>query len=113
MRQLFRPPLAVLTASLLAASWTTAATAADKKVTIINATRHTMVFLYISRITPGIWPEDSLGEDGLKPGASVVVDLGTDDYCIYEFVGVLDTGEKVRKSWTNVCKVSSLSFTED
>ena len=48
-----------------------------------------------------------------KSGNSVTVNFGTDDLCLYDFLGVFDDGDKVEKHRINVCEISSFRFTED
>jgi hypothetical protein len=107
--------LAVLASGfLVAACLTTAAVAdANKKVKIINETRHAMVQFHASRVGTNDWEEDILGQDTLGVGNSVVVNFGTDDYCLYDFLGVFDDGDKVEKRRINVCEIDSFRFTEE
>jgi len=86
---------------------------ANKKVKIINETRHAMVQFHASRVGTNDWEEDILGQDTLAIGASVTVNFGTDDYCLYDFLGVFDDGDKVEKRRINVCDISSFRFTEN
>jgi hypothetical protein len=86
---------------------------ANKKVRIINETRHTMVRFYASRVGTNSWEEDILGQDTLVIGASVTVNFGTDEYCLYDFLGVFDDGDKVEKRRINVCDISTFRFTEN
>ncbi len=114
MRKIIRPLLAALAASVMAASLATTAFAdANKKVKIINETRHTMVQFHASRVGTNDWEEDILGQDSLSVGNSVVVNFATDDYCLYDFLGVFDDGDKVEKHRINVCEISSFRFTEE
>lgn len=85
----------------------------NKKVRIINETRHTMVRFHASRVGTNSWEEDILGQDTLVVGASVTVNFGTDDYCLYDFLGIFDDGDKVEKRRINVCDISTFRFTEN
>ena len=104
----------VLAAGVVAISVGTAAIAdANKKVKIINETRHTMVQFHASGVGTNDWEEDILGQDSLEVGKSVTVNFGTNDLCLYDFLGVFDDGDKVEKHRINVCEISSFRFTED
>jgi len=91
----------------------TSAQAADRHVRIINETRHAMVEFHASGVGTNDWEEDILGQDTLGVGNSVTVNFGTDDICLYDFLGVFDDGDKVEKHRINVCEISSFRFTED
>ena len=104
----------VLAAGVFAISVGTAALAdANKKVKIINETRHTMVQFHASGVGTNDWEEDILGQDSLEVGKSVTVNFGTGDLCLYDFLGVFDDGDKVEKHRINVCEIGSFRFTED
>jgi len=114
MRSVVRPAFAALAVGALLASFaTTAGADGNKKVKIINETRHAMVQFHASRVGTKDWEEDILGQDTLAVGSSVSVNFGTDDYCLYDFLGVFDDGDKVEKYRINVCEISSFRFTED
>jgi len=114
MRRTLRAALTTLAAGVLAASFATGAVAdANKKVKIINETRHAMVQFHASRVGTNDWEEDILGNDTLSVGGSVTVNFGTDDYCLYDFLGVFDDGDKVEKHRINICEIDSFRFTED
>ncbi|MBI1212134.1 MAG: hypothetical protein GC190_11770 [Alphaproteobacteria bacterium] len=114
MLKLTSSSLLLLASGLVAASVATSAFAdANKKVKIINETRHAMVQFHASRVGTNSWEEDILGRDTLGVGRSVVVNFGTDDYCLYDFLGVFDDGDKVQKRRINVCEIDTFRFTED
>ena len=114
MLKLTNTALALLASGVLVAGFATSAVAdANKKVKIINETRHAMVQFHASRVGTDSWEEDILGQDTLGVGNSVVVNFGTDDYCLYDFLGVFDDGDKVEKHRINVCEITSFRFTED
>ena len=113
MHAFIRPALAALAAGALLVSFGTSAMAdANKKVKIINETRHVMVQFHASRVGTKDWEEDILGQDTVPVGGSVTVNFGTDDYCLYDFLGVFDDGDKVEKYRINVCEIGSFRFTE-
>ena len=85
----------------------------DKKVKIINETRHKIVHFYASRVGTDNWEEDILGEDVLEIGQSVRVNFATGDYCLYDFRAVFNDGDKVEKYRINVCEIDTYRYTED
>lgn len=114
MLKLTKSAPVLLASAILAACFATSALAdTNKKVKIINETRHKMVQFHASRVGTNSWEEDILGQDVLDVGNSVTVNFGTDDYCLYDFLGVFDDGDKVEKRRINVCEISSFRFTED
>jgi hypothetical protein len=114
MRSVIRPAFAALAAGAFLMSFaTTAGADANKKVKIINETRHAMVQFHASRVGTKDWEEDILGQDTLAVGGSVTVNFGTDEYCLYDFLGIFDDGDKVEKYRINVCEIASFRFTED
>lgn len=96
--------------SLLTAS---GASAEDRRVRIINETEHTIVRFYASNVGANSWEEDILGQDVLRPGESVTinVDDGT-GYCKYDFKAVFNDGDYLIRQGIDVCKVSSYRYTE-
>jgi hypothetical protein len=115
MRRLTNSALLVLASGVLAAACIAGPAVADanKKVKIINETRHSMVQFHASRVGTNDWEEDILGRDTLTMGSSVVVNFGTSDYCLYDFLGVFDDGDKVEKHRINVCEIDTFRFTEN
>jgi hypothetical protein len=105
--------ITLLCAATMALAGALAVAAADRKVTIVNDTRHTMSEFYASNIGANAWEEDILGEDELAPGESVEVDIddGTGK-CRFDFQGVFRDGDKVVKRNVNVCKIGSFTFTD-
>ena len=114
MLKMIRPAFAALAAGAILMSLAATADAnTNKKVKIINETRHAMVQFHASRVGTKSWEEDILGQDTLPVGGSVMVNFGTDDYCLYDFLGVFDDGDKVEKYRINVCEIGSFRFTEE
>lgn len=114
MRGFIRPALTALAAGVLVLSFAASATAdANKKVKVINETRHAMVQFHASRVGTKDWEEDILGQDTVPVGGSVTVNFGTDDYCLYDFLGIFDDGDKVEKYRINVCEIGTFRFTEE
>ena len=102
---------AVAAASLLGASGANAAE--DRHVRIINETDHTMVRFYASNTSVDSWQEDILGQDVLKPGQDVNINIddGT-GHCKFDFKAVFDNGQSLVKHNINVCEITSYRYTE-
>lgn len=85
----------------------------DRHVRIINETNHTMVHFYASNTAVNSWQEDILGDDVLKPGSDVKINIddGT-GHCKFDFKAVFDDGESTVKHNINVCEISSYRYTE-
>ena len=86
---------AVLTVSSLAP---VEAVAQDRRVRIINDTRHTMVRFYASNSSRTNWEEDILGQRVLPAGNSVVINI--------------DDGDVLTRGQINVCQISEYRYTE-
>ena len=85
----------------------------DRHVRIINETDHTMVHFYASNTSQSSWQEDILGDDVVKPGGDVNINIddGT-GHCKFDFQAVFDNGEKLVKHNIDVCEISSYRYTE-
>jgi hypothetical protein len=86
---------------------------ADKKIKIINETRHKIVRFYASRVGTDDWEEDILGEDVLGIGQSVTINFGGADFCMYDFKAVFDDGDTLVKERVNVCELDNYRYSED
>ena len=101
---------AVLTMSSFAA---TPAVAQDRRVRIINDTRHTMVRFYASNSSRTSWEEDILGQRVLPAGQSVVINIDDGSgACLYDFKAVFDDGDVLTRGQVNVCQISEYRYTE-
>ncbi len=90
------------------------ASAEDRRVKIINETRHIIVRFYASNVNATSWEEDILGQDVLKPGQSVVINIDDGSgYCLFDFKAVFDDGDSLVRQRVDVCKISSYRYTED
>ncbi|MBV9995507.1 MAG: hypothetical protein JO127_09855 [Caulobacteraceae bacterium] len=85
----------------------------DRRVRIINETRHTMVHFYASNVSENSWQEDILGRSVLRPGEDVMVNVddGT-GHCEYDFKAVFDNGKSLIRYRVNVCKIESYRYSE-
>ncbi len=88
-----------------------AAQAADRRVTIVNATANTMTRLYASPSEGQPVDEDMLGDTILKPNQSATLVIGgSADVCNYDLKAGFDNNKtSVRK--VNVCDVRTYRFT--
>jgi hypothetical protein len=92
----------------------TAASASDRRVTIINETNNTMVRFYASNSGRSAWEEDILGNRVLKPGQSVRINIDDGSgACIFDFRADFDDGDKLTRNRINVCEITSYRYTAD
>ena len=90
------------------------ASAEDRRVRVLNETRHIIVRFYASNVNATSWEEDILGQQVLKPGQSVVMNIDDGSgYCLYDFKAVFDDGDALERKRIDVCKISSYRYTED
>lgn len=101
---------AVLTLSSLAPE---PAQAQDRRVRLINSTRHTMVQFYASNSSRTNWEEDILGQRVLPAGQSVTVNIDDGSgACLFDFKAVFDDGDVLVRNRINVCQISEYRYTE-
>ena len=97
----------------VAVATATPAFAQDRRVRIINGTRHTMVRFYASNSSRTSWEEDILGRKVLPAGQSVVVNIDDGSgACLYDFKAVFDDGDELTRGQINVCQISEYRYTE-
>lgn len=95
----------------LIAATTVAAHAADRRLTVVNASDHTMTRLYASPAQGTPVDEDMLGDTILKPGQSAQLVIGGGgDACDYALKASFDD-DKTRTRKVNVCEVRTYRFT--
>lgn len=87
--------------------------ATDRHVRIINSTSTTMKMFFASNVDIKKWEEDILGDDVLRPGDSVNVDIddGTDT-CEYDFRALFTDGLESVKNNVNVCRIGEFTFND-
>jgi hypothetical protein len=91
----------------------TAVSAEDRHVRIINETSHTIVRFYASNVEKGSWEEDILGQQILRPGASVKINIDDGSgHCMYDFRADFNDGDHLVRNGINVCNISSYRYTE-
>jgi hypothetical protein len=89
------------------------AAALDRRVQIINESRHDIVALYGVDVDAGDWRESLLGDDRLPAGASVVLNFEDESgYCRYKFRAVFDDGVELIRPSVNVCEVGTYRYTD-
>ena len=106
-----RSVLACTAAGALLAS--NPAAALDRRVQIINESRHDIVALYGVNVDARDWRESLLGEDRLPAGASVVLNFEDGSgYCRYKFRALFDDGVELIRPSVNVCEVGTYRYTD-
>jgi hypothetical protein len=89
----------------------TAAQAADRRVTVVNATSNTMTRLYASPASGTPVDEDMLGDTILKPGQSAQLVIGGGgENCTYNLKATFDD-DSTRTRKVDVCEVRTYRFT--
>lgn len=92
----------------------TPAAAEDRRVRIVNDTKHTMVRFYASNASRASWGEDVLGRYVLRSGRSEVVDIDDGSgACLFDFRAIFDDGEEVVREAIDVCQISEYRFQDD
>ena len=102
---------ALVVTGFLAVSASTAASAANRHVDIVNDTGKTMSEFYASATGTDDWEEDILGEDTLDNGG--VFDIDIDDgtgACKFDFKAVFTDGTSHVRRAVDVCKISSFTY---
>ena len=103
-------------ATVLAVGMTTTSANADnedRRVRLINGTSYTMLRFYASNVDTDDWEEDILGNDVLRPGQSVMVNIddGT-GHCMFDFKAVFNNGRSLVRQGVNVCRITSYTYTD-
>jgi hypothetical protein len=109
----FKPFAAAALLAVCLLTSTAASAGEDRHVRIINETEHTIVRFYASNTAADSWQEDILGEDVLKAGSDVNINIddGT-GHCKYDFKAVFDNGQSLIKHDVNVCEITSYRYTD-
>lgn len=98
----------------IAAATSGTALAADKKVTVVNKTKTTIVAIFASSVGASTWEEDILGDAMmLAPRESVEIDMddGT-GACRFDLKAEFEDGTDTVQKNLNVCEVGEFTFTE-
>lgn len=89
------------------------AAAYDRRVRIVNDSRHEIVGFFATIVGISDWRDSLLGEDVIPAGASIV--LNFDDgsgYCRYRFRVVFEDGVALERESVNVCQVGTYRYTD-
>lgn len=89
------------------------AMAADRSVNIINSTSMTIKMFFASNVDVKKWEEDILGDDVLRPGESIGINIddGT-GHCTFDFRALLSDGSEIVKHDINVCRIGEFYFND-
>jgi len=89
----------------------TSANALDRRVRIVNKTGYTIERFYASSVGQNSWEEDILGDDVLRSGSAVSINIddGT-GYCKYDFRAVFEDGDVLEKASVNVCETGTFTY---
>lgn len=87
------------------------ASAANRKVDIVNKTGQTLTHFYASRVGTNDWEEDILGKGQIDNGETfeINIDDGT-GACRFDFKAVFESGAELVKNNINVCEVSTFTY---
>jgi hypothetical protein len=86
--------------------------AANRQLTLVNATAHTMVRFYAATGVAG--EDDILGDRILKPGQSVRIDIDDGSgACVYNFRAEFDDGSKLDRPRIDACEIATYRFTSN
>lgn len=84
----------------------------DRRVTIINATGVTMTHFYASNSGRNDWEEDILGQDVLRAGARIRINIDDGSgACIYDFKALFADGDELIRYRINVCQITEYRYT--
>lgn len=102
---------AMATLALGVAAPAVAGAGADRRVRIINDTHVTMTQFYASSVDADDWEEDILGQDVLRAGQSVRINIddGT-GACLFDFKAVFADGDVLVRERINVCRISEYRY---
>jgi hypothetical protein len=105
--------LGAATAAALVLIGATPGEALDRRVRVINNSSQTMMKFQASNRDSRSWEEDILGDDVLKPGQSVNINIndGT-GYCVFDFRATFRGGATVVRRNVNVCKIASWTIND-
>jgi hypothetical protein len=105
----------LVAAGLLTLALSSAATAQERIVTIVNQTSYDIVDFYAANRDDRNWGGTFLpGRDYLAPGYEL--DVNIDDgsgYCLFDFLAVFEDGVETRKNNVNACELDVFYFTEN
>ncbi|NYT80541.1 hypothetical protein H0A70_03380 [Alcaligenaceae bacterium] len=87
------------------------ATAADRRVEIVNKTGVTLVAFHASRASTTDWEENIISGQKLKSGQSIIINIndGT-GACKFDFLGKFSDGDEVVSEDNDVCTLEQFTF---
>ena len=101
---------ALLALALVFAS-TSAVSALDRRVRVVNKTGFSIVRFYGSNKGSKSWEEDILGSDILRSGQSVNINFDDNSgYCKFDFKAVFDDGDVLVKKNINICEIGTFTY---
>ena len=87
------------------------ASAADRRVEVVNKTGVTLVGFYASRVNIADWEENILAGQKVSSGSSIVIDIDDGSRgCLFDFKGVFSDGDEVIVEDNNVCQLERFTF---
>lgn len=84
--------------------------AADRELTVVNRSKHTVNELYVSPSSADQWGDDKLGDDTLDPGKSTRVRLGRTRDCEFDVQVVYDDASHEESRNFNICRNRQVAF---
>ena len=88
------------------------ASAAERRVTVVNATGHTMLRLFALPSGATGAAEDLLGDTVLKPNQSALLTIaGGGEACAFDLKGSFDDGATHTRAKVDVCATRTYRFT--
>jgi hypothetical protein len=101
--------LALGAAALLSAP----AFALDRRVRIVNDSKHDIVGFYGTNVGVRDWQDNLLGAAILRAGASIVLDFEDGSgYCRFRFRAVFDDNKELVRPSVNICEVGTYKYTD-
>jgi hypothetical protein len=104
---------AVVVAAVMLLVGAREADALDRRVRIVNDSRHDIVAFYGAVVTERDWPGSMLGENRLLAGASIVLNFEDESgFCRYRFRAVFDDGMELVRPSVNICEIGTYRYTD-
>lgn len=89
------------------------AEAIDRHVRIANESSHDIVAFHRAYSGTRVWGENMLGEDGLGPGKSIILDFADGSgYCRFSFRATFDDGVELVRNSINICDIGTYRYTD-
>lgn len=89
------------------------AQALDRRVRLVNDSKHAVTEFYGSKFGDRASGDDMLGDDDLPPGGTLILNFEDGSgYCRFAFRAVFDDGKILARKSVNVCEVGTVRYTE-